>query len=142
VNETEYPVSDILLAPSNGGTEPSAVETTPAEPVPHPVDPVRSAAGKLGGQRVHQLAELGREYEKEHGLKAGRQRLKQLVQLGRKYEIEHGLRAAKARRRKKGDAWQEFFAALSRVVKPEYRPAIEQLVRPALEGGSAPVRAA
>ena len=91
------------------------------------MDPVRSAAGRLGGQRVHRLAELGRQYEKEHGLKPGRQRLKQLIQLGRRYEVEHGLRPALARRRKKGDAWQEFLAALARVVKPAHRPAVEQL---------------
>ncbi|MBF3368243.1 hypothetical protein, partial [Leptospira interrogans] len=54
--------------------------------------------------------------------------LKQLVQLGRKYETEHGLRTVKLRRRKKGDAWQEFLAALARVVKPAHRAAVEQLV--------------
>jgi hypothetical protein len=100
----------------------------PAEPISHQVDPVRSAAGRLGGKRVHQLAELGRQYEREHGLKAGRQRLKQLVQLGKKYEQEHGLRPAPRRRRKSGDAWQEFLVALARVIKPAHRPAVEQLV--------------
>lgn len=94
---------------------------------PAPVDPVRSAAGRLGAQRVHKLAQLGREYEKEHGLRPGRQRLRQLIQLGKRYEQEHGLRVAKPRRRRKGDAWQEFLAALARVVKPAHRPAVEQL---------------
>ena len=61
-------------------------------------------------------------------LKPGRQRLKQLIQLGKRYEVEHGLRVAKPRRRKKGDAWQEFLAALARVIKPAYRPAVERLV--------------
>jgi hypothetical protein len=112
---------------------PADATPTPAEAVAEitppvaAVDPVRSAAGRLGGQRVHKLAELGREYEKEHDLTPGRQRLKQLVQLGRKYEVEHGLRVAKPRRRKKGEAWQEFLAALARVIKPAYRPAVEQL---------------
>jgi hypothetical protein len=92
------------------------------------VDPVRSAAGRLGGQRVHKLAELGRAYEKEHGLKAGRQRLKQLIQLGNRYEVEHGLRAATLRRKRRGNAWQEFLSALTSVVKPAYRPAVEQLI--------------
>ena len=105
-----------------------AVTETPVEPISHPVDPVRSAAGRLGGKRVHQLAELGRLYEQEHGLKAGRQRLKQLVQLGRRYEVEHGLKVARPRRRRSGDAWQEFLVALARVVKPAHRPAVEQLV--------------
>ena len=98
------------------------------EEAPPPVNPVRAAAGRLGGQRVHQLAELGREYEKEHGLSAGRQRLKQLIQLGRRYEVEHGLATAKPRRKRRGDAWSEFLTALSRVVKPSMRPAVEQLV--------------
>jgi hypothetical protein len=132
------PVDDTPPAPDDVTegllAERPPVETTPPEP---PVDPVRSAAGRLGGQRVHLLAELGREYEREHGLKAGRQRLKQLVQLGRKYEAEHGLRAVKPRRRKRGDAWQEFLVALARVVKPAHRPAVEQLaaaLRPGPKG--------
>jgi hypothetical protein len=94
----------------------------------HPVNPARSAAGRLGAKRVQELARLGREYEREHGLKAGRQRRRQLIQLGRRYEVEHGLRAPKPRRRKKGDAWTEFLIALARVVKPAYRPAVERLV--------------
>src|SRR5436853_1069534 len=94
------------------------IAATPESPS---VDPVRSAAGRLGGQRVHRLAELGREYEKEHGLTPGRQRLKQLIQLGRRYEVEHGLASARPRRKKRGDAWTEFVAALARVVKPAYR---------------------
>ena len=101
---------------------------TPAIDAIPPVDPFRSAAGRLGGKRVHTLALLGREYEKEHGLKAGRQRQKQLIQLGKRYELEHGLRAARPNRRKRGDAWQEFLTALSRVIKPTHRPAVEKLV--------------
>jgi hypothetical protein len=72
--------------------------------------------------------ELGREYEKEHGLKPGRQRLKQLIQLGRRYEQEHGLSRARPRRKRRGDAWPEFLAALARVVLPKYRPAVEQMI--------------
>ena len=88
---------------------------------------MRSAAGRLGAKRVQELARLGREYEREHGLKAGRQRRRQLIQLGRRYEVEHGLASPKPRKRKKGDAWAEFLAALARVVKPAHRPAVEQL---------------
>lgn len=124
MNELEHPAEMPVLE----NTPMLEVADTPVEPIPHPVDPVRSAAGRLGGMRVHHLAELGREYEKEHGLKAGRQRLKQLVQLGKRYEMEHGLRIARPRRRKSGDAWQEFLIALARVVKPAHRPAVEQLV--------------
>src|SRR5947209_17348029 len=99
-----------------------AAPESPAAEAPRAVDPVRSAAGRLGGKRVHRLAELGREYEREHGLKPGRQRLRQLIQLGKRYEAEHGMREAAPRKRRKGDAWQEFVAALARVVKPAYAP--------------------
>jgi hypothetical protein len=97
------------------------------EPQSHPVDPARAEAGRRGGARFHELVRLGRQDEQEHGLTAGRQRLKQLVQLGRRYEQEHGLAGKPRRRRRKGDAWQEFFAALARVVKPAHRAAVEQL---------------
>jgi hypothetical protein len=92
------------------------------------VNPARSAAGRLGARRVQELVRLGREYEREHGLKPGRQRRRQLIQLGRRYEQEHGLAAAKPRKRKRGDAWLDFLTALARVVKPAHRPAVEQLV--------------
>ena len=47
----------------------------------------------------------------------------------------------KPRRRRKGDAWQEFLSALARVIKPAYRPAVEQLVaalRPGPKGVTNP----
>lgn len=126
------PATDNVLALDSS----EAITTT--EPVPHLVDPARSAAGRLGGKRVHQLADLGRVYEQEHGLKAGRQRLKQLVQLGRRYEVETGVRPATPKRRQRaGDSWQEFLAALARVVKPAHRPAVAQLaaaLRPGPQG--------
>lgn len=127
MNEIDHPMTDTSAVEPADRAEPVAAEITPQEPEPRPVDTVRSAAGRRGGHRVHELAVLGREYEKEHGLKVGRQRIKQLVQLGRKYELEHGLRAAKPRKRKTGDAWQEFVSALARVVKPAHRTAVEQL---------------
>lgn len=101
----------------------------PGLDVPPHVDAVRSAAGRLGGKRFHQLAQLGREYERQHKLSPGRQRLRQLVQLGRRYEEEHGLRLVRRKRKPAGDAWDEFLTALARVVKPQYRPAVAQLVR-------------
>jgi len=103
-------------------------------PLP-PVDAARSAAGRLGAERVYQLARLGREYERVHGLTPGRQRRRQLIQLGKRYEVEHGLRAARPRRRPKGDAWEDFLTALTRVVKPAHRPAVAKLVA-ALRDGS------
>jgi hypothetical protein len=119
VAETPAPEVQDVPAPVEG-----------VEPVsePKPVNAVRAAAGRLGAQRVQELARLGREYEREHGLKAGRQRRRQLIQLGRRYEVEHGLAAPKPRKRKRGDAWTEFLVALARVVKPAHRPAVEQLV--------------
>jgi hypothetical protein len=108
--------------------DPAAEESQSAETPASPLNAVRSAAGRLGAKRVHELMRLGQEYEREHNLKAGRQRQRQLIQLGRRYEIEHGLAAPKPRRRKRGDAWKDFVTALARVVKPTYRPAVEQLV--------------
>lgn len=102
-------------------------EAPPAEAAPA-VNPVRSAAGKLGAQRQQQLIQFGKLYELEHHLTPGRQRLRQLVQLGRRYELEHGLRTARPRRKKRGDAWAEFLTALTRVIKPAHRPAVEALV--------------
>ena len=118
-----YPVPTTDIPPQ------PATADAPADPEPAPraVDPARAAAGRLGGRRAHELVLLGREYEREHSLKAGRQRLKQLIQLGQRYEVEHGLRPAPRRRAARGDAWQEFVAALARVVKPAHRPAVEQL---------------
>jgi hypothetical protein len=136
VNELEQPavtdtppVTDALVVAPTETTDPTESPAAGAslEPTPPPVDPIRSAAGRLGGQRVHRLAELGREYEREHGLTPGRQRLKYLVQLGKRYEVEHGLRSPVPERHKKGDTWQEFLTALARVIKPAYRPAVEQL---------------
>lgn len=126
VTEVAEPVA-ATLAPELQVVHPDP-EPRPAPEEAHPVNAVRSAAGRLGAKRVHELVKLGQEYEREHGLKAGRQRQRQLIQLGRRYELEHGLAAPKPRRRKRGDAWKEFLTALARVVKPAYRPAVEQLV--------------
>lgn len=127
--EPIQPVPDLaVVLPEPLSSPEQAVESQPTPEVPV-VDPVRSAAGRLGARRVHDLIQLGREYEREHGLKPGRQRLRQLIQLGRRYEVEHGLEKPKPRRRKKkADAWKDFVVALARVVKPAYRPAVEQMV--------------
>jgi|SRR5579883_282621 len=131
MSEFELPVS---LVPGNDSpaadiSQKESVPTTEAVPAPVAVNPARSAAGRRGAERVHKLAELGKEYEREHGLTPGRQRLRQLIQLGKRYEVEHGLRTPKPRRKRRGDAWAEFLIALARVVKPAYRPAVERLVR-------------
>ncbi len=132
----------VYAAPTTDAPPQPATADAPADPEPAPraVDPARAAAGRLGGRRAHELVLLGREYEREHGLKAGRQRLKQLIQLGQRYEVEHGLRPAPRRRETRGDAWQEFVAALARVVRPAHRPAVEQLaaaLRPEPAGAAA-----
>ena len=120
------PAPDLPVVENVESTAETPGETAAADPG-REVNPIRAAAGRLGGQRVHRLAELGREYEKEHGLTPGRQRLKQLIQLGKRYEAEHGLRIARPRRRKTGDAWPEFVLALARIVRPQHRAAVEQL---------------
>src|SRR5438105_5192636 len=107
-NENTPPTPDTPeFVPEVLSENPAAEEAVPPETLPveeplAPVDPVRSAAGRRGGERFHQLVKLGLEYEREHGLKAGRQRLRQLVQLGRRVEQERGL-APKPRKRR-GDA--------------------------------------
>jgi hypothetical protein len=120
-------ITELHPEPVGGQTPTPEVAPEPVEAA-KPVNPVRSAAGRAGAKRVQELARLGREYEREHGLKPGRQRRRQLIQLGRRYELEHGLAAPKPRKRKRGDAWTEFLVALARVVKPVHRPAVEQLV--------------
>ena len=120
---TSAPELNVVHPEPESHPDPTSEVTSP------PVNAARSAAGRIGAHRVHELMRLGLEYEREHGLKAGRQRQRQLIQLGRRYEQEHGLAAPKkVRRRRKGDAWKEFVTALARVVKPAYRPAVEQLV--------------
>ena len=90
-------------------------------------------AGRKGAQRVHQLIEAGRLYEKEHGLKRGRQRRRQLIELGKLYEQEHGLRPARAKRKRLSRAERQDVVAtllhcLLRVAKPAYRAEIARLV--------------
>jgi hypothetical protein len=130
VQDNPTPAAPVPTAPAPAGV----AENPPA--LAAAVDPVRAAAGRLGAQRLHQLAEFGKLYEQEHGLKPGRQRQRQLVQLGKRYELEHGLRAAKPRRKPRGDAWAEFLAALARVVKPAHRRAVERLVAALSQGGN------
>ncbi len=129
VNDTYTPpvAEAVVDVPPVPVPEPVPAPDVVDTPAPPPVDPVRAAAGRLGAQRLLKLAELGREYEREHGLTPGRQRRRQLIQLGKRYEYEHGLRAPKARRRARGDAWADFLAALARVVKPAHRAAVEKL---------------
>jgi hypothetical protein len=121
------------VVPTVGETPIADAEIAPV----HPVDAARSAAGRMGAERVHNLAKLGREYERENGLTPGRQRRRQLIQLGKRYEVEHGLKAARPRRRPKGDAWEDFLTALARVVKPAHRPAVAKLVAALREGPAA-----
>jgi hypothetical protein len=107
---------------------PLPLETSPAATTPKAPNRFASA-GRLGAERVHQLIQLGQQYEQEHGLKRGRQRLRQLIQLGKRYEQEHGLAAPVCRPRKsKENAWAEFVQALARVVKPTYREDVERLI--------------
>jgi hypothetical protein len=92
-------------------------------------------AGRKGAQRVHQLIQHGRQYEREHGLKPGRQRLRQLIQEGKLYEQEHGLKSESKRSRgaRRPRVTQEqllktLLQALLRLAKPGYRSRIVDLV--------------
>lgn len=120
MNEFDLPASDLPVV--NPASESNPVQEQQAS---HP-DPVRAAAGRAGARRLVELTEFGRQYEREHGLTPGRQRRRQLIQLGKRYELEHGLRVSRPRR-PQGDAWEDFLAALTRVVKPAYRPVVEKL---------------
>ncbi len=137
MNESDAPV---VAPPVENTAVAESLVTEIAQPLPV-VDPVRSAAGRLGALRRAALVEYGKVYEREHALTPGRQRLRQLIQLGKRYEQEHGLRAAKPRRKSRRDAWAEFLRALATVVKPEHRPAVVRLAQ-ALNEGTAPRAAA
>jgi hypothetical protein len=113
-----------------------------AQPTPEPAAAVNGSAsppnrhaeaGRKGARRVHQLAQLGLLYEREHGLKRGRQRLRQLIQEGRLYEQEHGLDPKPRRTRRErlvGDQVVEVLVrSLVRMVKPAYRARLVQLLQ-------------
>jgi hypothetical protein len=85
-------------------------------------------AGRKGARRVHQLVQLGKRYEAEHGLKRGRQRLRQLIELGKRYEQEHGLRPARPKRRgirlaraDRDELLATLLECLLRLAKPSFR---------------------
>src|SRR5271156_1644557 len=91
IERHEDPRSD-----TNHSTEPAEELRTAESRQPAAEDPEdatwHAEAGRKGAQRIHQLIEEGRLYEKEHGLKRGRQRLRQLIELGEGYEHEHRMR--------------------------------------------------
>jgi hypothetical protein len=144
----------------------SSVETNPAAPdvavtpgVPTNELPVAETngtvshnrhadAGRKGAHRVHQLIELGRRYEQEHGLKRGRQRLRQLIELGKLYEKEHGVRTARKERRGKRLARMDrdrllatLLQCLVRIAKPSFRPELLRLAEALrVEGKDTPPR--
>src|SRR5262249_11327338 len=99
-------------------------------------------AGRKGAQRIHQLIQQGRLYEREHGLKPGRQRLRQLIQEGKLYEQEHGLKTMSKRSREgrrprisQEQLLRALLQSLLRVAKPAYRSRLLSLVQ-ALEAES------
>jgi hypothetical protein len=100
--------------------------------IPLPEDNWHAEAGRKGAQRIHELIQAGKLYEKEHGLKPGRQRLRQLIEEGKLYEQEHGLangRRPRVRRPEKLSHEQSLkllLQLLVRVTKPGFR---EQLLR-------------
>jgi hypothetical protein len=110
-------------------------DTLTAEITPAPAEPApswRAGAGRKGAKRIHELIELGRRYEADHGLKQGRQRLRQLIELGKLYEAEHGLaRPPRERRRRTKGERAELLADLVRllrqVCRPSYRAELDRL---------------
>jgi hypothetical protein len=94
----------------------------------------RTAAGRKGALRVHELIEAGKRYEQEHGLKSGRQRLRQLIELGKLYEQEHGVQPpAPARKRRRlaraerSEVVATLLNCLVRMAKPSFRADLERL---------------
>jgi hypothetical protein len=91
-------------------------------------------AGRKGAQRIHQLIQEGKLYEREHGLKRGRQRLRQLIQEGWLYEREHGLAPKRKKlgtrlsRKSRQQVLTLFCNCLIRMVKPAYRSQITRMV--------------
>jgi hypothetical protein len=127
----------LAAAPEVNGTAPDPVKVDGAPAGDHR----RYAdAGRKGAERVHQLIQLGRQYEQEHGLKRGRQRLRQLIEEGKRFELEHGLREGRKPRRKRlsrlgrEQLVVNLLETLQRMVKPAFR---EQLRR-AVEALSTP----
>jgi hypothetical protein len=92
-----------------------------------------AAAGRKGAERIRQLIQEGRLYEKEHGLKSGRQRLRQLIEEGKLYEHEHGLPGGRtaSRRPARLSSRQSlvlFLHALHRLAKPRLRAELQRLI--------------
>jgi hypothetical protein len=105
-------------------------------------------AGRKGARRVHQLIELGKLYETEHGLKRGRQRLRQLIEQGKLYEKEHGVRTGRKERRGKRLARMDrdqllatLLQCLVRIAKPSFRTELLRLAEALrVEGKETPPR--
>ncbi len=122
VSPEAAPVAD--LASTNGASteEISDVPSRHAE------------AGRKGAHRIHQLIELGRMYEKEHGLKRGRQRLRQLIELGKVYEAEHGLRTPGPKKRNRLSRMRQqevlgtLLQCLLRIARPSLRGKLARLI--------------
>lgn len=123
-NTNPNPVPDPVI-------ETAAIPEPAAEPTEQLPQGWHAAAGRKGAQRIHQLIEQGRLYEKEHGLKRGRQRLRQLIELGKKYEVEHGMRTPQPRKRLSRRQQQEvvntFVQCLLRMARPAYRAELLRL---------------
>ncbi len=116
------------LQPVNETPPTPTVEQAAAPEVPG----WHAEAGRKGAQRIHQLIQEGKLYEKEHGLKRGRQRLRQLIELGKVYEQEHGLTATRRARRARQNSEQQLqtlLQALLRVVKPSVRGRLTRMLQ-------------
>jgi hypothetical protein len=100
-----------------------------------------SEAGRKGAARIHELIREGRLYEQEHGLKRGRQRIRQLIEEGKLYEKEHSLGQRRQPRKRLDKRARErllhtLLEALLRMVKPEFRDQLRDIVQALDQAGA------
>jgi hypothetical protein len=128
---------EVLVPPQDTGSGSNAAPTEkPVNDTAAASDDWHADAGRKGALRVQQLIELGRQYEKEHGLKRGRQRIRQLIELGKLYETEHGVRPRRPGKRgdrlgrgQRKELLNTLVRCLVRIAKPSFRNELNRLAK-------------
>jgi hypothetical protein len=128
---------EVLVPPHDAGSGSDAPPTgEPVNDTAATSDDWHADAGRKGALRVQQLIELGRQYEKEHGLKRGRQRIRQLIELGKLYEQEHGVRPQRPGKRgdrlgrgQRKELLNTLVHCLVRMAKPSFRNELTRLAK-------------